>query len=473
MGSVTLSANAPNPPYPAITLQIRPAIQDTGLKTFTITAKNGFVQSTASITLTTQKNAQWTTVKAPTEVRWYAKPELRKDPEGNICFASYSYSHSKSDSISVHHYINQQWETKSFSPTLSLYEFENVKFSYGKNGVLWFGTQNGLGKYDGNFTSIYNTSNSVFPFNYVRSVENDKNGLPVCFVSDREQDTPNLAMVSFDGTTWKSITAPKSKTGHSADWSSSFCIDSSNRIWIPASGKGIVRIKDSFLDSITSQNNPPLASNYVSQVLCDKDGEMWCMYSSAPNVSFSHFNGIVWQHVSSPTTASLNNFLIDDKKNIWVGSEEGLHRYDGVAWTTYSKTNSPLPGGVKKIIQDKDKNIWIYINQIGGSFPPFYVFNPTGLVGIPIAPPSDVEEQTIQANGIQIYPNPTSSSFMISGAEGGSAIRVINSLGVEVISRNETSGKAQIDASSLSNGLYFVNIRTVTGDIVKPIIVIH
>ncbi|MBI3259906.1 MAG: T9SS type A sorting domain-containing protein [Ignavibacteriae bacterium] len=477
MGSITFSDPAPNPPYSNIFLSIKPTIQDTGLKTFILTGKNGTVKSVLTITLTTLKNPQWSVVNGPKDLKWGPEISLKKDIGGDICFSMCKNNITDNENtakVAMYHYRKQQWEVDNFSIGFNLqmgnYE-DYITHNYDKKGILWFGTSRGLGRYDGNFTSLFNSVNSQFPINPIITVQIDKNDHPVCFAYGGKQ--LETAVTYYDGATWRSHKPIITNSQNQAYWVSRFCIDSSNRIWIPSTRGGIIRIQDTIQESITINSNPPLWNNDVDNVICDKDGDIWCLYHYGNMTNaLSHFNGTTWQHISTPTKASIYTFIIDDDKNIWVGSAEGLHKYDGTSWTIYNKNNSPLPGGVRHIIQDKNKNIWTFNTVAGATYQKFYVFNPTGIIDIPVAP-LDVEEQSVTTDNIQIFPNPTSSIFTIEGIVGGSLLRLMNSLGVEVLSQNTTSDKTQIDVSSLPSGLYFVNVRTGTETVVKPIVVSH
>jgi PKD repeat protein len=85
-----------------------------------------------------------------------------------------------------------------------------------------------------------------------------------------------------------------------------------------------------------------------------------------------------------------------------------------------------------------------------------------------------VEEQTTAFTGVNVYPNPSSGefTFTIDSKKGAKmTMRVMNSMGQQ-LAQNETylttgSNKTQLDLSSLSDGLYFVNLRA--GDEVKSI----
>lgn len=85
-----------------------------------------------------------------------------------------------------------------------------------------------------------------------------------------------------------------------------------------------------------------------------------------------------------------------------------------------------------------------------------------------------VEEQTTLFSGVNVYPNPSNGifNFTIDSKKGAKmTMRVMNRMGQQV-AQNETyittgSNKAQLDISSLRDGLYFVNLRA--GDEVKSV----
>lgn len=85
---------------------------------------------------------------------------------------------------------------------------------------------------------------------------------------------------------------------------------------------------------------------------------------------------------------------------------------------------------------------------------------------------SDVEEFEAISDNITISPNPTSTSFILRGIDNISSMKILNSIGMEVsrMSFNESS-KQEVDVSNLPSGVYFVQIRTSTGMISKPIVI--
>lgn len=70
----------------------------------------------------------------------------------------------------------------------------------------------------------------------------------------------------------------------------------------------------------------------------------------------------------------------------------------------------------------------------------------------------------MERNGLNVYPNPFSSEFVIETLEPTS-IRIVNTLG-EVLMARTINGRTSIDASSLTSGIYFVQEET-SGAVMK------
>ena len=478
-GTATLSVTEPNPPYSNITLKVRPSIQDTGIRTFTIKAENSGIESSATCSITTRKNTQWANIKYPiTPINNVKLSYIRLDNDGNISFASRQYlgnSQNRQDSIVIYHFRNQHWESETFRtspPDPRTYGYFGDVVD--KEGMNWSITDKGIAKYDGKFITVFNQTNSDIPYTSFRNLMLDRSGYPLCTTEDNKN---NYAVSRYDGNSWKSLKLKLPKDPHNnfeVFWNSNLCIDSTNRIWIPPTNFGMVRVTDTIQEDFPISGG--LFYSSVSTMLCDKDGEMWFMYNPTPKtIAFSHFDGTKWEQIYTPTQETLYSFILDENKNIWACSGEGLHRYgnNGIWWTTYNKTNSPLTGRVYSVLQDKNKNFWL---SSTGNDNAFYVFNPNGLVDIPLAPVSVEELPVSTESSITISPNPTSTSVTLAGISGVTSFRVVNSLGMDMGLGSELAIGAtqeEINVSGLVAGIYFVQLRTPTGMITKPMMVVR
>jgi hypothetical protein len=103
-------------------------------------------------------------------------------------------------------------------------------------------------------------------------------------------------------------------------------------------------------------------------------------------------------------------------------------------------------------------DVWMIIDAQTGVMIDIYVVS----VSEPL--PSEV---------FSLSPNPVSTAVSLSGLDGVASVRVVNSLGIEVLHCPVSESKAIIDVSALTSGVYFVQFPTRAGMASKPIIVTH
>ncbi len=459
-GTMKLSSSEVNYPYANATLTITPTLRDTGTIVFKITAKNGAVQSSPTCTMSIIKSAQWSSVRPADQMGWNGSPNgvsLQLNTDGNVSYVVNPNTYPTQE-ISINQFTNQQWVSNQFQTPETFFTSFNIPFKRDIKGNYWFITRDGIIHYDGNFVTKFNSSNSNLPSGQITALEIDKNGFPVCSIVQNTE----LIISRFDGVQWTSSTLTKPSISSEVVWNGYLSIDSTNQIWTTTYGGGIMAINGATQQNYNTNSTIPMTSNNTSRILTDLEGKVWCMYNDkSRNIAFAYFNGQNWQDITSPTSSTLETFFVDDN-NIWLSSKEGLHWYNGTSWMTYNSSNSPLQFGPKQMIQDKNKNIWMVIGNL------FYVFNPNGLVDIPLAPTSVEEQPVITDGGVTISPNPVSENFTILGVDDISSVTIVNSLGMEVKTLN---GSHALDVSDLASGFYFVQIRTPFGMITKSIVV--
>ncbi len=83
-------------------------------------------------------------------------------------------------------------------------------------------------------------------------------------------------------------------------------------------------------------------------------------------------NWIIYDSTNSPLQNNLIRVVESDSYgNIWLGTNNGLYKYDGVFWTNYTTDNSPIPyDQVDNFYLDKNDNIWF---MTGPSSNPYFV----------------------------------------------------------------------------------------------------
>jgi uncharacterized repeat protein (TIGR01451 family) len=78
--------------------------------------------------------------------------------------------------------------------------------------------------------------------------------------------------------------------------------------------------------------------------------------------------------------------------------------------------------------------------------------------------------ETVAHDEVLIYPNPATSAFTVSSSSKIENIKVFNLLGEEIISNNPNNNQATININQYSSGIYFVQIKTEKGIVMRKIV---
>ena len=191
-------------------------------------------------------------------------------------------------------------------------------------GIIWFGTQDGLNKFDGyDFTVIRHEpfDNNTLSSNYIWDIAEDKNG-DLCLATQL--------------------------------------------------GFNIYSKKDGFFKTFYNNQNDSnsISSNIVYNILVDSENRIWvktdCGFDEFIKESdtFKRYN----YYIDSTTfLSSYNNLaLFEDSKNrIWVGTKDGLNYFDKNTGKFkryfYNETNinSISNNEITEIFEDSNNNLWI------------------------------------------------------------------------------------------------------------------
>jgi ligand-binding sensor domain-containing protein len=142
-------------------------------------------------------------------------------------------------------------------------------------------------------------------------------------------------------------------------------------IWAGTSG-GLLRI-----DTITgnrtwfNHSNSPISNNWVRAVAIDNSGRKWL----GTHNGLMCFDGVNWTHYTSSNsglpapsfpspfgvfTVVIQCLEFDNAGVLWIGTiDQGLVRYDGTTWTTYSNTANVSYNGINSICFGAAGTIWL------------------------------------------------------------------------------------------------------------------
>lgn len=236
-----------------------------------------------------------------------------------------------------------------------------------KEGNLWFGTSNGLYKYDGKLFIQFTVTNGL--------ISNDVS----CLLEDKDGNIwvgTHLGLCLYDGKTFTQIQIPLPKNlppnknpNYQNHWVYSMIQAKSGKLWFATiDGVYIYDGKSFTYFPIDEAPNGFLTSNdKVERILEDKAGNIW--FGGRTNEGVFRYDGKSITHIKLPELIQRENQyqptphswgwpqLQDKNGNIWFSNWGGAYRYDGKTITSFSSKDG-LTSIVTKIIQDRKGNLW-------------------------------------------------------------------------------------------------------------------
>lgn len=233
-----------------------------------------------------------------------------------------------------------------------------------KSGDIWFGTANGLYKYDGKSFRQFLMSNGQ-NINNVSCLLQDRNGKIWIGTGD--------GLFLYDGKTFAEFNIPLPKdlppntnTEYQNHWVFSMLQAKDGKIWFATiDGLYVYDGKTFTLFLINEAPNGFLSRNAkVETMLEDSEGNIW--FGARVNAGVFRYDGkSITNFKLNPTTVENSNYnwawpqMQDKNGNIWFSNWGGAYRYDGKKFTSFSKNDGLSGSGlVAKIIEDKKGIIW-------------------------------------------------------------------------------------------------------------------
>jgi signal transduction histidine kinase/ligand-binding sensor domain-containing protein/DNA-binding response OmpR family regulator len=270
-------------------------------------------------------------------------------------------------------------------------------------GFMWFGTNDGLNKFDGANMVIYENSpddTSSISHNSINSIVEDKDHNLWVGTSDGlnlfNRDLDNFVRIRFPGIERMYI--------------SSLSTDNNGNIWIGTFGIGIIRYNYKNFSSHYFLHNDndinSISSNFVTGIVSDKRQNIWI--GTWKGLDFLNHDHTVFKHFKHAVDkTSLSNNLIstvrlDAEGNLWIGtSGGGLNKLwkdrGAIVFQHFQHSDAPHSlsnNNILSICEDNIGNFWIgtdngglnYLNTKTGSFTSYH--------------PEDDNHGSISSNGI-------------------------------------------------------------------------
>ena len=239
------------------------------------------------------------------------------DKDGSLWFCS--------NGGGVYHYDGKTF--KNFTEKNGLSSNQIFSIASDKKNNLWFGTQNGLTKYD-------------------------------------RKQFEHIALPYQDTTTgWIGKVYPvlNPNAVHS------LATDNNDNLWIGTGGGGAYRYDGIYFKPYLTEigwKYEGSFQNWIPYIRKDDKGNMWC--ASMSNGGVNQFNGKEFTQYLLKDGLSDNQvrtIYYDKSGNIWIGfngnRNSGLTVYDGKSFKTYSLEDGLCNQRIRSICEDKNGNLWL------------------------------------------------------------------------------------------------------------------
>ncbi len=227
-------------------------------------------------------------------------------------------------------------------------------------GHIWFGAPNGVYRYDGNtFTCWAIPARDFKDRNDYPSPESRlSNPLPPTAVISILQDrhgalwfgTWGGGVNRYDGT---SLTNLSEKNGLCSNVVQSILEDRKGSMWFATRGGGVCRYD---WRSFTTYATPGDAISYHAFfIAADTAGVLW---TGTVGGGLRRFDGTGFIPVAEPDLVNVTCMLQRRTGERWYGTSSGVYRYDGRALTRFAAKDGTGSNSVWAIVEDKSGSLW-------------------------------------------------------------------------------------------------------------------
>jgi ligand-binding sensor domain-containing protein len=255
----------------------------------------------------------------------------------------------------VAHYLGTAWNLYTTSSGLPSNLIQSVAVDV--NGQVLAGTPSGLGFYDGNTWTVYNTGNSSIPDNNVTTVlwANTGNNAFIGTIM-------GLDRFSLGNNQWTSFRTYNSELAEDVVHAVSVTSDGTVRA-------GSTTYLATYNGTSWTQITPAslgIQQGGFSALALDASGNPWI---GTEGQGVFHYTGTQWINYSYPATAgfpenTVRHIAVDGSGNVWIGTYGGVGKYNG-SWTTYAYPTIPS-NVIQALAAGSGTNVWISDVQTAG-----------------------------------------------------------------------------------------------------------
>lgn len=245
----------------------------------------------------------------------------------------------------------KNWEVYN-SDNSGLYCDEVYSLAIDEPGNIWVGTAEGLVKFDGLTWMSVISENSEIPCGRILSILVDAYG-------NKWIGHGEVGLIKYDDNQWTiyntSTVPPQFMNGGI----NTIAVDQQGNGWLGTPSCGLMKYNGKTWQSFNPSNSP-LPSGGIGTITIDEDHIIWI----GDQDRLARYDGVHWQVYDTSFKGHITSVVIDHRRIAWVGTERcGLIRFEsltGEIIATYDESNSELPANcITSLALDENNRLWI------------------------------------------------------------------------------------------------------------------
>ncbi len=250
-----------------------------------------------------------------------------------------------------------------------------------RRGFMWFGTQDGLNRYDGHEVLVHKkdpVDSSTLSDNWVKDLKQDHSGT-IWVATNKGLNAFDIAKQEFR----HYLHTPRLENSISGDNLNTILVDQSQMIWIGGQqGLDVLNPLTGKIKHYTSQDSAgdTLANRQVNCLIQDQAGFVWVGTEGGlsriepQSGAIQNFLPGIQENIGL-RDPSVNVLYEDKGGNLWIGTDNGLHRFNREKdlIETFAFEDSLADTHINALFQDDRGMYWIATQKVG-----LHRFNPQG-----------------------------------------------------------------------------------------------
>lgn len=224
----------------------------------------------------------------------------------------------------------------SYHEAVTVDRFNNVW----TGGYEPFWSEGSVIRYNDSIWTCWSNFEGFIPGARVRTIAFDKN--------DELWVGTDMGLAHYDGTNWEQFTTATSPLPY--DEINDIAVDSNNHIWLTYTEigglvtGGLAEYDDATEEwTLYTTSTSGLPTSIVSNIDFDSHGDLW-INSNSGIVKYDGLNWISYTVANSELTMDGNySMIVDEEDRVWIGSYGNIDVFDGdETWEHYNASNSPM-----------------------------------------------------------------------------------------------------------------------------------